>query len=826
MHYYAPIQFRLVALLKPNSAATIHKSGERGIPIYTSFSVNSEYDERQFDSDLSKWIATCSQEIFQAEPAHSLVVPSLRSINPAISGKVKAAWQDLCLNYGMLCQDLSDLVTTSRHTATTDALENALLPESFPIRTHLLRTTQSFVMRNRAIWDKVMNVLVLSSEDEAAIKAWENKKEKSAKKKFGKAQKCIPHLIPEWFPKTILGGKSETWQGGAIELFDDMFRTPEIHETGTLRKWALAQTIQIQTIDVIRSFFKLTELTIQNLQLGLEGNPQLASSRAVYFQQAVELLIGVESHDDYVVKNRSKFKAIADELAQSDVDKLDLFLLDLEWAFPQFQHADTPDLKWRDYLQKIDTLLISHPDNDTLKDLRPRLMDCRRDELSHLELIELTRDSRIHGHRRYRAMKDFQVDRFNTATNTDISKMDAANLYDFGLKMKDSGYLDKAIASYTLLYEKYPTKHRALAGKAVCLAQAGRMTEAVAILDVLDQKSPNEINGLYVRGLVACHSGQYSLSMDITATVLERDPNWAAAWSLAGLASLKQLQYDSAILFFSKAIELAPRLNDAIFNLGFTHFEKGDHLAAKPIFQRALDQNPNDHEAAFYLAKILYREDRVGNRDAIIRWAVVAFRGGPQWQDMRGILRDVVADVPKLGRIPVLEAHFSDPHITNLFEIASLLTEHQYYKPALQLWTDIANTVDLFVGNTNSRLAHDTTLLYWIARDAYRGQSGDWVPQDKRDEAEQVFHALLKDVLPVYLRDRSFDAPLVGNIWMQLAQISHARANDGVGAASKKKLFGTALKYAVNGNRVSASNMKKAYIESLQDEIGALGGGV
>jgi len=823
MKQHAPMKFRLVALLASHPT-NIQKSGERGIPLYTSFEVNSLQDEIQFDLELSKWITSSSTDIFQKDATHSLFVPELQSVNQATSGKLKGAWQDLCLNYGMLCQDLSDLVTISRNAATTDALENSLLPESFPIRTSLLRTMQSFVMRNRAIWEKVMNVLVLSADDEAATEAWE-KKEKSVKKKFEKVQKRLPNHIPEWFAKAVLGGKRDPWKGGAIELFDDMFRTPEIHGPGTLRKWALAQSIQIRTIDIIQSFFKLTEMTIQNLQLGLEGTPRLVSSRSAYFELAVELMLRVEAHDKYSTEYRSNFKAIAEVLAHSDQDKLDLFLLDLEWAFPQFQYADTPDLKWRDYLQKIDAHMVSHPDNQRLKDLRPRLMDCRRDDLSYLELIELTQYHRLHGHRRYREIKDLQIDRCHLANKTDINLLDAANLYDFGLKMKDLGYLDKAIESYTVLYEKYPNKHRALAGKAVCLAEAGRLNEASTTLDLLTQKSPADINNQYLRGIVACHSGDYALSMDNTTTVLERDPNWAAAWSLAGLASLKQHHYDMAISCFSKAIELAPRLKDAIFNLGYTHFEKGDHLSAKPVFQEVLDQNPNDHEAAFYLTNILYAEDRVGNRDAIIRWAVVAFRGGPQWQSMRDILTDVLSDVPRLGRVPTWQVTFLDPHINQLFEVASLLTEHQYYRPALQLWSDIADTVNLFVGSANSRLLHDVTLLYWGARDAYRGQDTNWVAQDKRDEAEAVFNALLEEVLPVYLRDRSFDPHLVGNIWMQLAQISHARAIDAVDVESKKQLLDTALKYAIDGNEAANSETKTKYIFSLRDEIQTLTGG-
>lgn len=804
---------RIIALLsKPSDQ--VHGSNHRGIPMYTTFSIQSAAAEAQFDTNLHQWISDSSRIIFQPPSTTQLFSPRLQSIAQTNSSKVKVAWQDTCLNYGLLCKDLSDLITISRTAAETDALENPNLPESFTIRTRLLGTTQAFVLRNRAIWDKIMNLMVLSSENPAAIKIWEGK-EKSAKKKFEKAQQVIPDHIPEWFPKTILGGKSDRWEGGIIELFDNMLRTPEVHHSGTLRKWALAQTIQVRTIDLIHAFFRLTESTIQQLQSALEGKPQWNTARPIYFEHAIDLLLRIEDHDDYVTKQRGNFKAIAHELASNNQDRLDLFWIEIQWAFPQFQYADTPELKWRDALGKTNEQLTHFPENTTLLRFKYRLMDSRRNELSLPELVDLSRHHRDTGHSHYTETKTRQRDTFFEAVTADISIMDAAHLYDFGLRMKDEGHLDKAIDAYTLLNEKYPHKHRALVGKSICLAQAGRISEASQTLDRLDTTGSTNINARYVRSIVATHSEQYSLAMEHTASVLEEDPNWAAAWSLVGLIALKQKKYDLATTAFSKAIELAPQHIEAIFNLGYTHLENGNDAAAKLAFMDVLKQNPNDHEAALHLAQILVRENPIANRDDIVHWAVVAHRGGPQYDKARLILDNIFRNTPQTDQFPQWETAISNPHLTHLAETVDQLGHHQFYREALQLWTDIANTIDLTLGSSHARLVRDATLLYWLIKKECYNSEEQTYPADKCDTAESAFNGLLKDVLAPSITDPTFDKSLVGNIWSQLAKISESRAIYADNPHDQISHLTKAHKYAVNSNKTAPSALKEDYINLL-----------
>jgi hypothetical protein len=82
----------------------------------------------------------------------------------------------------------------------------------------------NFIPRYRAIWDKLLGILILMFMPDSYEKF---RRAKSRKKEFEKLCKEIPQ-IPEEFVKNVIKG---------IADFDQSFRTPEIHGTGTLRKW-------------------------------------------------------------------------------------------------------------------------------------------------------------------------------------------------------------------------------------------------------------------------------------------------------------------------------------------------------------------------------------------------------------------------------------------------------------------------------------------------------------------------------------------------------------------------------------------------------------
>ena len=103
-----------------------------------------------------------------------------------------------------------------------DILSNPVL---FKKKMKMLHENIDLVMRYRAFYDKFMGVLVLAfcpDEYDSFVKA------DSRKKEFGK--KMTDHLDPCEI-KSL---------NASISHLDDTFRTPEVHQTGRMRKWVLS----------------------------------------------------------------------------------------------------------------------------------------------------------------------------------------------------------------------------------------------------------------------------------------------------------------------------------------------------------------------------------------------------------------------------------------------------------------------------------------------------------------------------------------------------------------------------------------------------------
>ena len=103
-----------------------------------------------------------------------------------------------------------------------DILSNPVL---FKKKMKMLHENIDLVMRYRAFYDKFMGVLVLAfcpEEYDSFVKA------DSRKKEFGK--KMAGHLDSSDI-KSL---------NASISHLDDTFRTPEVHQTGRMRKWVLS----------------------------------------------------------------------------------------------------------------------------------------------------------------------------------------------------------------------------------------------------------------------------------------------------------------------------------------------------------------------------------------------------------------------------------------------------------------------------------------------------------------------------------------------------------------------------------------------------------
>ncbi len=142
-------------------------------------------------------------------------------------GKLFTALLDLKLNFVMLHTDMMKAAVTWSQFFSKDKLAGGSVlddQQKFDGKTDIQYYFTNFITRYRALWDKLMGILLLMYQ---ADRYDEFRRARSRKKAFQKICNGITQ-IPNDFVEDILKHISE---------FDQEFRTPEVHGTGSLRKW-------------------------------------------------------------------------------------------------------------------------------------------------------------------------------------------------------------------------------------------------------------------------------------------------------------------------------------------------------------------------------------------------------------------------------------------------------------------------------------------------------------------------------------------------------------------------------------------------------------
>jgi len=96
-------------------------------------------------------------------------------------------------------------------------------------RLKLFRINSSYILRTRAILDKVMGFVVMTAHPEEYDSF--RRKKRSRKKAFEKLSASRTQAI----------GPLSTYLGGFIDLFDRSYRTAEAHDTGSVRTWVFGK---------------------------------------------------------------------------------------------------------------------------------------------------------------------------------------------------------------------------------------------------------------------------------------------------------------------------------------------------------------------------------------------------------------------------------------------------------------------------------------------------------------------------------------------------------------------------------------------------------
>lgn len=184
-----------------------------------AFKVDSIEDARQFDEFLAEY-----QKSRQASVIGHLslehVFAELKD-HPERS-RLAPYFIELQLQHALLNCDLHEI--SSLLGQKTSGAE----VDGFCHRVSLLRANSDFIFRYRAIWDKIMTIIVLFCAPKHFQDFTGSKKKKNSFKRIAESTGRIP---PGFVSHVI-----ET-----TEAFDNKYRTEEAHGSGSARKWSSGQ---------------------------------------------------------------------------------------------------------------------------------------------------------------------------------------------------------------------------------------------------------------------------------------------------------------------------------------------------------------------------------------------------------------------------------------------------------------------------------------------------------------------------------------------------------------------------------------------------------
>jgi hypothetical protein len=135
---------------------------------------------------------------------------------------------DLKINFTLVVLDNFHSGAAWNELCSATVKEEKSVLDDFPFfygRMEVHRHNANFVFRYRAIWDKIMGILVLLHSEEE----YKRFSQAKSKKKFFKKLAPKMKFLPPDYAEVLLA---------ELVKFDDAFRTREIHGFGILRKWS------------------------------------------------------------------------------------------------------------------------------------------------------------------------------------------------------------------------------------------------------------------------------------------------------------------------------------------------------------------------------------------------------------------------------------------------------------------------------------------------------------------------------------------------------------------------------------------------------------
>lgn len=195
----------------------------------TEFHISIAEDATRFDDAQAAYRISVGLAPWQ----HFSIRQAFEAFDGNEGKKMFAALMDLQLQCTILQRDL-EVIRIELSTDYGDANQNSrdILANHalFARRMHLYHAASNCVLRTRAIWDKVMGVLILLLSP-SEYEPWLKKE---------KRKKAFCELTKNW---AEYGERMTERIQRIVSALDGEFRTAEAHGMGRLRKWAFATQI-------------------------------------------------------------------------------------------------------------------------------------------------------------------------------------------------------------------------------------------------------------------------------------------------------------------------------------------------------------------------------------------------------------------------------------------------------------------------------------------------------------------------------------------------------------------------------------------------------
>jgi hypothetical protein len=206
---------------------------------YRTFTLSSREEVAQFEAFFDRYMTT--RAAFPLK--HISLLKAFEQLQRREEGnRIFAALLDVQINFLMLWLDSNSVGAAWSAFVPSKGLTGGSILDSLPKfigKMDIHRYNSSFVLRYRALWDKIMGLLILlvaATEYDRFYSA------SSRKKEFGK-------IVAKFWDNASI-----TNLAAYLSKFDDSFRTAEAHGTGVLRKYTftmetLEKNPQIELLD-------------------------------------------------------------------------------------------------------------------------------------------------------------------------------------------------------------------------------------------------------------------------------------------------------------------------------------------------------------------------------------------------------------------------------------------------------------------------------------------------------------------------------------------------------------------------------------------------